>query len=370
MKGRRKGQIISTIENIYRVNLGVKRSDRVLVFTDGYTRSLRYIGRLVAEIGTGFTERIQYIEYPPTNCHGIEPPEEIWARAFGHAVVEELRQRGLMAKILRKQLSEYELANVERIINDHRKEAASVIIALSHFSTSHTRFRDLLNRICKSRYASMPLFDEKMLTGPMRVDWKAMNRKINEIAGIMRRYNYIHITTPNGTDIILERGDREVKKDNGIITTPGSFSNLPAGEVFFAPLEGTARGKMVLEWAPTRRLKSPVTLEIDEGMVINIRGRERYASFLKEKLSERRENGNIAELGVGTNEKASRVDNILESEKIYGTIHIALGDNSSFGGKVSTTFHQDFVFFKPTIELYNTTKKKRILFDNGRFIKK
>jgi leucyl aminopeptidase (aminopeptidase T) len=369
MRGR-KSQIIATIENIYRVNLGVKRSDRVLVFTDGYTRPLRNISRLVADTGAKFTERLQYIEYPPTNCHGIEPPEEIWARAFGHPVVEELRRRGLISRLIEKRISDYELDTVERVINDHRKEAVSVVIALSYFSTSHTRFRSLLNKICKTRYASMPLFDEKMLLGPMRVDWKAMNKRINEIAGIMRRYNYIHITTPNGTDILLERGDREVKKDTGIITSPGSFSNLPAGEVFFAPMEGKARGKLVLEWAPTRKLNSPITLEIEGGMVVNIKGKDKYASFLKEKISERKENGNIAELGIGTNDKASRPDNILESEKIYGTIHIALGDNSSFGGTVSTTFHQDFVFFKPTIELYNSEKKKRVLLKDGKLIKK
>jgi len=60
----------------------------------------------------------------------------------------------------------------------------------------------------------------------------------------------------------------------------------------------------------------------------------------------RRENANIAEIGIGTNDRAVRPDNILESEKILGTIHVALGDNSSFGGKVKTPFHQDFVFFR------------------------
>ena len=41
---------------------------------------------------------------------------------------------------------------------------------------------------------------------------------------------------------------------------------------------------------------------------------------------------NLAELGIGTNDKASRPDNVLEAEKILGTIHLALGDNTGFGG--------------------------------------
>ena len=58
---------------------------------------------------------------------------------------------------------------------------------------------------------------------------------------------------------------------------------------------------------------------------------------------------------------------ILESEKISGTIHIAFGDNSSFGGKVSTPFHQDFVFFRPTVTLIDKDGNRKILMKDGKF---
>jgi len=61
---------------------------------------------------------------------------------------------------------------------------------------------------------------------------------------------------------------------------------------------------------------------------------------------------------------AKRADNILESEKILGTIHIAFGDNSTFGGKVQTPFHQDFVIFKPTVTIVREDEEKTIL-DEG-----
>ncbi|MEF9437813.1 MAG: hypothetical protein L0922_03365 [Candidatus Mariimomonas ferrooxydans] len=96
------------------------------------------------------------------------------------------------------------------------------------------------------------------------------------------------------------------------------------------------------------------------------RGKEKYADYLKTKLLERAENANVAELGIGTNDKASRPDNILESEKILGTIHIALGDNSSFGGKVTTPFHQDFVFFKPTMTLIHKNGRRELLLKDGK----
>jgi leucyl aminopeptidase (aminopeptidase T) len=359
-----------SISNIFRINLSVRKNDRTIVFTDGLNRNLKRIGKAVYESGKTFTNNIRYIESRPTGCHGVEPPEDMWKEAFGQSAFDELRRKGLIKPIISKKITEKNLKAVEEIIGKNKKEAAKVIIALTHYSTSHTRFRDLLNRVCRARYASMPLFDKQMLTGAMQVNWKRMKERSEKITRIVNRYEDIEIRTPNGTFITLSKKGRKALKDTGFITKAGEFSNLPAGEVFLAPLEGTAEGTMVLEWAPTRKLKNPVILHIEKGMVRNVEGREKYAGFLRDKLSERRENRNIAELGIGTNNRASRPDNILESEKIFGTIHIALGDNSSFGGKVSTSFHQDFVFFKPTVTLISRNCRRRILLKNGKLSRK
>ena len=59
-----------------------------------------------------------------------------------------------------------------------------------------------------------------------------------------------------------------------------------------------------------------------------LRGRSRTAGSWRRNSPRTTANRNIAELGIGTNDRATRPDNILEAEKILGTIHIALGDNS------------------------------------------
>ena len=189
-----------------------------------------------------------------------------------------------------------------------------------------------------------------------------------KMASIVNRYESIEIECPNGTAISFSKKGRKALSDTGIITKPGQFSNLPAGEVYLAPLEGTAKGKLVLDWAPTRKFKNPVTVYVEKGMVKKLEGSEQYVKDFEKKLNEKKENRNIAELGIGTNDKAKRPDNILESEKILGTIHIAFGDNSSFGGKVSTSFHQDFVFFKPTVTLVSKSGNKRVLLKNGKLL--
>lgn len=353
------------IEAIFTKNLLVKQKEKVLVFTDAENNETLTIAKDVAETGKRFSNNVTYLQYQSTGSHGVEPPEKAWECAFGENAVRELRSRGLLHPILIKKPSQDQLRKTEEIIYLRRQESVQVVIGLSYYSTSHTRFRNILNNICRARYASMPLFDEQMLAGAMLVDWDEMFRRTNLMADAVRGSKDIEISSPNGTSLKLSRNEREVLADTGIISEPGSFSNLPAGEVFFAPVEGTANGKLVLEWAPTRKLKEPLVLTIQKGQVTEVLGEEQYRSFLVKKLAERAENRNIAELGIGTNHRASRPDNILESEKILGTVHIALGDNSTFGGTVMTPFHQDFVLFHPTVVLTGGQGVRTTLLEKG-----
>ncbi|MFZ5997784.1 MAG: aminopeptidase [Nitrospirota bacterium] len=370
--------ITQTIRSIYKTNLGIKNGERVLVFSDRISPSeavqcldlcrrerLRDVALLVAEVGKGFTKKVPYHEFPAVGSHGAEPPEALWAAAFGEKTVGELRKARLLTPLLRKELSDAGIKKAEAIIHRYRRSAVHAVIALSNYSTSHTNFRDFLTRLCGCRYASMPLFEVGMLEGAMAVDWKALAKRTTATARLVNKAEEIEITSPNGTHITLSKKGRQALADTGMLTKPGAFGNLPAGEAFLAPLEGTAEGKLVLEWAPTRELQSPITLMVKGGRVVDIIGDEPYTEYLREKLDEREENRNIAELGIGTNERARRPDNILESEKILGTIHIALGDNSTFGGTVKTPFHQDFVFFKPTVTLKTKDNKRIQLLKEG-----
>jgi leucyl aminopeptidase (aminopeptidase T) len=361
-----KRDIEKTISTIYQTNLQVKQRERVLIFTDDTTPQLQDLARKVATKSHEFSNHSCFTVFSSTKSHGAEPPEILWNAAFGNNIVTSLKIKKIFISLLQKKNTSKQNKIIENTVKRFKKDAVDVVIALSYYSTSHTKFRDLLTSICGTRYASMPLFDFTMLTGAMRVNWRTMSERTKKIRKRVHSSETIELETSNGTHIIMSKKGRRTQADTGIINKRGTFSNLPAGEVFFAPLEGTAEGRLVLEWAPTHKLRNPIILLVRKGRVYSIKGKGAYSEYLKRKISERSENANIAELGIGTNDKAKRPDNILESEKILGTVHIALGDNSSFGGKVRTPFHQDFIFFQPTLSLIYKNGKRDALIRRGR----
>ena len=55
----------------------------------------------------------------------------------------------------------------------------------------------------------------------------------------------------------------------------------------------------------------------------------------------------VAELGIGSNEKAELTGN----EKILGTVHVAFGASAAIGGTVQVPVHLDCVVMKPDVVL-------------------
>ena len=71
----------------------------------------------------------------------------------------------------------------------------------------------------------------------------------------------------------------------------------------------------------------------------------------------------VAELGIGTNDEAILSGVILEDEKLYGTVHVAFGTNTSFGGTNKADCHYDGIILKPTLYLDD-----ELIIDKGRFV--
>jgi leucyl aminopeptidase (aminopeptidase T) len=93
-----------------------------------------------------------------------------------------------------------------------------------------------------------------------------------------------------------------------------------------------------------------VELVVEGGHLTSARGGQGMA--LMELLTAHGEDGtNVAELGIGTNEKAKLTGEILEDEKILGTCHVAFGASAAIGGTVQVPVHLDCVVTRPTVDL-------------------
>lgn len=200
-----------------------------------------------------------------------------------------------------------------------------------------------------ARGATLPDATADMLKRCLPVDYKKMSERCDKLVDILTEGKEVHITTALGTDLKFSLEGRKGEPDKGIYNKPCMSGNLPAGEAFTAPLEGTSNGIMVVDGAMLGVMKTPITFQIKDGYVTEITGGQE-AEQLKKLIDEvGYEARNIAEFGIGLNENAIFTGNVLEDEKIFKTIHIALGNNYHFGGKIDVPFHMDGIIKMPTV---------------------
>ncbi len=342
-----KNKIISGVESMLRVNMGLKRGEPVLVLTDIPTSKFwqeepkemlvsiserAMLARLIAEIvrETFPDNPVTFHPFHVTGGHGREPD-------------------GSTAALMRR---------------------PQVILAVTTYSLSHTNARQNATK-ANARIASMPGFEAEMLEegGPMMVDYMQISRDCHLFASRLTYASEAHVTTPYGTDLRFSLAGRKGMVDDGLYNTGNKFGNLPAGETYIVPVEGTGEGTLVVPagWYPG--LEENMTFVFSKGEVVEARGGGRVGDHFRavlqvgnprEPYKSRR---NLAELGIGTNPNARRPDNVLEAEKIKGTVHIAIGDDIHMGGLVEADLHEDFVQPHPTLTVDGET-----LIDNGQWL--
>jgi leucyl aminopeptidase (aminopeptidase T) len=229
--------------------------------------------------------------------------------------------------------------------------AADVVLAPTIQSLSHTAARKAASD-AGVRIATLPGVTEEMLARLMNGDLDEMRRRGWAIVNTLNAGSEAHITDRNGSDLRFSLEGREGIVDAGELTSKGAFGNLPCGEGFIAPVEGTAEGTLVVDGsiAAIGLVESPVHLTIEGGHLIGATGDQ--GARLMELLTAHGPDGtNIAELGIGTNEEAILTGNILEDEKIFGTAHVAFGASAGIGGTIQVPVHLDVVIKEPTVEI-------------------
>jgi aminopeptidase len=230
--------------------------------------------------------------------------------------------------------------------------AADVFIAPTSWSISHTRARKAASE-AGARGATMPHVTADMLSRLMAADFELMGERSRRVAELLTNADAAHITCPRGTDLTLDLRGREAIGDDGDLTAPGAFGNLPCGEGFISPVGG--EGVLYASSLAAIGLADPPSrITVAGGRLVTAEGPE--GAQLLERLSAAGELGtNVAELGVGTNERAGLTGNILEDEKMLGTVHVAFGASAGIGGTVSVPVHLDVLVLDATLTVDGAT---------------
>jgi leucyl aminopeptidase (aminopeptidase T) len=203
----------------------------------------------------------------------------------------------------------------------------------------------------RGRWASGVCIDSDVLETELAADYAAVTGRTNAVASRLARAQQVRIVTPAGTDLQLELGGRPIHQDTGLLTAPGAYGNLPAGEAYLAPPEHSAEGTVVVDVSlGDIPLDRPVTLTFRNGRAVSAEGGE-AAQELERRLGSDSRAWTLGELGLGTNPAVIIRGRAPIDEKAAGTAHIALGGNAHFGGTNPVATHYDCVISRPEVYL-------------------
>ncbi|HUR84734.1 MAG TPA: hypothetical protein VMY78_05270 [Solirubrobacteraceae bacterium] len=238
--------------------------------------------------------------------------------------------------------------------------AADVFIAPCLPSLSHTSARKRASET-GARGATMPGVTADLLARLMSADFDAMGARCHAIATLLSDADDAHLTCASGTDFTLDLRGRPGIPDDGDLAARGAFGNLPCGEGFISPAGG--EGTIAASSLPGPGVvDEPVLLTIMNGNLASAEG-DGAAEYLAQLDAHGPLGRNLAELGVGTNDRATLTGNILEDEKILGTAHVAFGASAGIGGTVTVPVHLDVVVLAPSLRIGSTQ-----VLDAGRYL--
>jgi len=290
--------------NILKGNLNVQSSETLLILTDIQKQD---IAKIFYEAGLTITANTMFLVMPLLEKSGQEP---IYA--------------------------------VSSLMGN-----ADVTLCMTTHSLTHTAAR---KNACEKggRVATMPGVTLEMLEqGALHADAHEIEVMVEKYVQLLDKATGIRIVK-DGHELTFSVENRLGIRSTGVIRQPGEYGNIPSGESYIAPVETSANGEIVVDGsiANIGVLQEPLLLKISNGRLVEAIGPD--GPRLLELLGEG--NGRIiAEFGIGANKSAVLCGNVLEDEKVYGTIHIAFGSNVPFGGANAADVHIDCVVKSPIV---------------------
>ncbi len=214
--------------------------------------------------------------------------------------------------------------------------------AMGVISSERNRTRWVLSRVPNESFAQQagsPL-DEMMdfYFASTLVDWNQQLSYLQKIKALYSTGDIVRIVGQD-TDIRFSTRGREYEIADG-------HCNMPDGEVFTSPVEGSINGKIHFEFPGVYAGKNinGIRLEFVDGR-LTAYDSENERDFLDTILHMDAGAARVGEFGIGLNGGIDRYCyDILYDEKIGGTVHLAMGRGyPQCGGRNDSALHWDII---------------------------
>lgn len=287
--------------------LGLQKEETLLIISDEVERE---IGYSLFEAGKKLCKEAVYVEMKSRQVNGEEPP-------------------GQIAELMKM---------------------FDVVVCPTAKSLTHTNARREAVKM-GARVATMPGISKSTMIRCLSADAMKVVELTNSVKRALENAKVIRVISKNGTDVEMNIEGRKILPSTGVLKNKGESGNLPSGEVYLAPVEGSTNGVIVFDgsMAGIGILKNPIKVIVKNGYAEKITGKTEAKKFQRMLDKAGKDARAIAEFGIGTNYKAKIIGQILEDEKVLGTIHIAFGNNVSMGGNINVPIHLDGLVKKPTV---------------------
>jgi len=228
-------------------------------------------------------------------------------------------------------------------------ESADLIVLATRRSLTHTHARRQANR-AGARVISIPGITEDMLkSGGLAADWMDVHEIVRRTARRLRNAGEVRLTSASGTDLSFSVQGREwIAEDTGLCARKGAFTTLPAGELFVAPVESSAEGRLVADVYFDEPLLEPATATLREGHATRIVGAAKAVHAMN---LGGREGRTLGRFGFGLNAKARASGPHPEAEKALGCAALGFGDNTTFGGRLASSVRVECVVSGVSVEV-------------------
>jgi hypothetical protein len=232
---------------------------------------------------------------------------------------------------------------------------SNIVVAMTEFSATAPLMK-FSEQIPNFRAASMPTVHQGMMKTALAADYQEVARKCQVLGDKLNQAEVAMLVFSTGDQVYIDLRNRQAKIDDGHLHADKSgvrMINLPSGEAYIAPYEGEKSDQISLTegFIPMSYGEIVVHLQIAGNQVVKVVSDIHVADDLREWFAVDPARRNVAELGLGCNDKAIITGNILEDEKVFG-VHIAYGRSDHTGGVVgvddfrdpANVVHQDVVY--------------------------